>query len=754
MIVRYLVVEKQLMKEQIQIPFNLGRSMFGIVDESGLLQYGQVFIQYTCSIESKTPGRCAAKKILKGKVLITKNPSVVAGDVRVFEAVDIPELQHLVDVVVFPQSGPRPHPDEMAGSDLDGDEYSIIWDPELIFDHNEEAFDFTKNAREPEEVSHDEVVAEMRNFFVKYIKQDSIGSISNAFLVNADLYGIKSEHSLSVDFPKTGTPPDPLVKKWGVSVDGVPLPPEKPERWPEFMCKNHVPFYASRRLVGQLYRRIKAVDDILTLTMASEELAPIKIDETLLVPNYDHFVNEAEEDFAAYSSYIISLMDNYGIEDEGQLYSGCIIMLRNRLSEKDNDDMSLYNTNYMIEKKVTDIFKTFRKRFFTEFGGFEACTTVVSSKEFATFEKDLRRVCKDPTTKMKAKASAYYYVCYKNASHSSGKRLLSFPWLVWDILAQVKTCNIGTRSSFAAVVDPLSASVSNFIEQYTSTHSNSLHHFMENLTSEDSGSPALLRYCRKYTGLDKIIFVICNWANNHCLLSGRFNSLNLSLLLIQFLLGRYPSSSLKSYDGTLAQVDDLLEEESVEAISLSNMVGGLGKIFIRFLQFLSSRTFENLKYIDFSEPNLGYQSKMIRGQWLELHKVALKSFYRLMLKGQFDELRPKCDLDKNIEIQNVGVTEMDPFVIEIPEDVSIDVEELRLKMSTYSGISTDCLQLRRLPYGKGLVVISARGSLDNLRRLRDLVTVESVTNSQISDEQKSNMMVRLVYERILYLCKK
>ena len=51
-------------------------------------------------------------------------------------------------------------------------------------------------------------------------------------------------------------------------------------------------------------------------------------------------------------------MDNYGIEDEGQLFSGCIIALRNRISEKDTDDMSLFNTNYMIEQKVTNIFKT------------------------------------------------------------------------------------------------------------------------------------------------------------------------------------------------------------------------------------------------------------------------------------------------------------------------------------------------------------------------------------------------------------
>ncbi|VDN22406.1 unnamed protein product [Gongylonema pulchrum] len=232
-----------LSKSKIVLPSYLGRTMYGVVDDTGLLQYGQVFIQYSSSLRGPSE-----KFIYTGRVMVTKNPCHVAGDVRMFEAVYQRALSHLCDVIVFPRYGPRPHPDEMAGSDLDGDEYTVIFDRELFFQHNENAMFFPKS--KPVEYVTSPTTEDMIDFFLKYLSQDSIGRMSNAHLIMCDRLGLFHETceniarkcAVAVDFPKTGEPAEPLTSF------------EQSDIAPDYMQSSVKPSFRSSWLLGELYR--------------------------------------------------------------------------------------------------------------------------------------------------------------------------------------------------------------------------------------------------------------------------------------------------------------------------------------------------------------------------------------------------------------------------------------------------------------------------------------------------------------------
>jgi RNA-dependent RNA polymerase len=109
-------------------------------------------------------------------------------DVNVAQAVDKPALSHLRNVIVFPQVGPRPHPNELSGSDLDGDIYFVTWNPDLLP---------PLNRRNPEPGSYPTVVPKEKapgelvtsedlvDFFVDFAKNDNLGIIANMHLAIA-----------------------------------------------------------------------------------------------------------------------------------------------------------------------------------------------------------------------------------------------------------------------------------------------------------------------------------------------------------------------------------------------------------------------------------------------------------------------------------------------------------------------------------------------------------------------------------------
>ncbi|KAJ0794340.1 putative RNA-directed RNA polymerase [Helianthus annuus] len=123
------VAQLEDLQEKARIFVNDGRFLMGCFDELGVLEEGQCFIQVSNpSVENrlvKDGSKFMETKrnlsVIKGNVVIAKNPCLHPGDVRVLKAVNQPRLEHLVDCLIFPQKGNRPHTDEASGSDLDGD---------------------------------------------------------------------------------------------------------------------------------------------------------------------------------------------------------------------------------------------------------------------------------------------------------------------------------------------------------------------------------------------------------------------------------------------------------------------------------------------------------------------------------------------------------------------------------------------------------------------------------------------------------
>ena len=79
-------------------------------------------------------------------------------------------------MIVFPKHGPRPHAGEMSGGDLDGDTFWITRHPKLIFQENEEPFDYQGQEDEAKEAqsssSTEHTIIEVCNFFGEYIAAD------------------------------------------------------------------------------------------------------------------------------------------------------------------------------------------------------------------------------------------------------------------------------------------------------------------------------------------------------------------------------------------------------------------------------------------------------------------------------------------------------------------------------------------------------------------------------------------------------
>lgn len=186
------------LKEKAKIPVGKGACVLGCIDETSTLRghfydlqpskpgsnippmedLPQIFIQVSRS------GQPGTFDVIEGKCILARNPSLHPGDIRVVHAIDVPALHHLKDCVVLPQTGDRDLSSMCSGGDLDGDDYIVIWDEDLVPKYWQPPMDYTPPA--PIVLERDVEVSDMTKFFVNYIKNDRLPRIAQAHLALAD----------------------------------------------------------------------------------------------------------------------------------------------------------------------------------------------------------------------------------------------------------------------------------------------------------------------------------------------------------------------------------------------------------------------------------------------------------------------------------------------------------------------------------------------------------------------------------------
>lgn len=338
----------KLVKEKARIPIEKSAFILGCADETGTLRghskategskvkdvskLPQIFLQIS------DPEEPQKSTVVVGVCIVGRNPSLHPGDIRVVEAVDVPALRHLRDVVVFPTKGDRDVPSMLSGGDLDGDDFFVIWDRALLppeWNHPPMEHLPVK----PKVLSRGVQTRDLRAFFVKYMKNDILPTVALAHLALADYYddGAKNEkckrflslcynfrplanltvvvglalaqlHSKAVDYVKSGEPAE-MDKSL------------RPRSWPTFMEKR-VPkeaTYRSQKALGIIYDKVHSVafDPTYTRSFDKRILDKCVKDNKLL--------RKARHIKTQYDTALRRIMGQREIATEFEIWSGFVL---------------------------------------------------------------------------------------------------------------------------------------------------------------------------------------------------------------------------------------------------------------------------------------------------------------------------------------------------------------------------------------------------------------------------------------------
>ncbi|KAH6608191.1 hypothetical protein Trco_004504 [Trichoderma cornu-damae] len=275
--------ELRLLKHKARIPVDQGVTLFGVMDETGFLRQGEIYVTFDESYD-KIQGR-VKQSLRDGLVVVTRSPALHPGDIQVALMRTPPRghpLHNLQNCVVFSQKGTRDLPSQLSGGDLDGDLYSVFWDPYVIPKRAFSPADYPRVT--PPELDRVVTRDDIADFFINFMKADILGMIATRHQIVADIkkegtvdedcVKLAEMHSTAVDYSKTGIPVTIQQLPKGPRIRPDFLAPAPPTHLYDLGEISHIDdpesdggsedgmgvtkhkFYKSLKILGQLYRGV------------------------------------------------------------------------------------------------------------------------------------------------------------------------------------------------------------------------------------------------------------------------------------------------------------------------------------------------------------------------------------------------------------------------------------------------------------------------------------------------------------------
>ena len=164
--------------------------------------------------------------------------------------------------------------------------------------------------------------------------------------------------------------------------------------------------YVSQKIIGKMYRKCKRIASHINF------VDKVECNPCFQLPGHEEYLIDARKAYEKYRYEMEHLMAQYECKTESELLIGVFFHLNK------NSDAGSKNDFKLSMHMVKNLWIYFRKIFFEEFE--------IDHENYSELPK-----------KVLLKASAWYIACYTHHGNRS-LRILSFPWIIEDILTRFK----------------------------------------------------------------------------------------------------------------------------------------------------------------------------------------------------------------------------------------------------------------------------------------------------------------------------